>query len=377
MKKQILVITLLISSVCILRAESPLNDLLKNRGFNPIKKIVIDPGHGGHDSGAVGAKYKEKDLVLNMALILGKMINMKYPDVEVIFTRTTDVFIPLHQRTAIANKQKADLFISIHCNAISNPNTKGTETFVMGLHRAAENLEVAKRENSVILLEENYEENYEGFDPNSPIGHIMLSTFQDAHLSRSIELASLVEKSFGSRKYTKSRGVKQAGFAVLRRATMPSILVEAGFMSNAEEEIYLGSEKGQMEIANSIFESIEKFSILSSKQIVSSSTSKPSDNKPSNTTLDNKTKTNKSIEVANEPSQDNKYRIQIAALQKDVTESMSKDKKLNQIGAVYVVKDGPLYKYQIGDYASQHEARMAKEKLIALGYSSSFLTAVK
>ena len=395
MKKQFLVITIFILGVCISFATPPINDMLNKRGFNPIKKIVIDAGHGGHDSGAVGARYKEKDLVLNMSLILGKMINLKYPDVEVIYTRTTDVFIPLHERTALANKQKADLFISIHCNAISNPSTKGTETFVMGLHRAADNLEVAKRENSVILLEENYEENYEGFDPNSPVGHIVLSTFQDAHLNRSIELASLVEKAFESRNYTKSRGVKQAGFAVLRRATMPSVLVEAGFLSNVDEEHYLGSEKGQMEIANAIFESVEKFSILNTKSIVahqkqnidkesiiqnintSATQKKKSDKQPAILNTDTNNTSSKIVQSDQTSATDNRYRIQIAALQKDVTDTFSKDEKLNKIGSVYVVKDGPLYKYQVGDYASQSEARQAKDKLIALGYSNSFLTAAR
>ncbi len=378
MKKQLLILTLLLLGMYSLNASKGINDLLNVLEHAPIKKIVIDPGHGGHDSGAVGARYKEKDLVLNMALILGKMINMKYPDVEVVYTRTTDVFIPLHVRTAIANKQHADLFISIHCNAISNPNTKGTETFVMGLHRAADNLEVAKRENAVILLEENYEQNYEGFDPNSPVGHILLSSFQDAYLNRSIQLASFVEKSFANRRYTKSRGVKQAGFAVLRRATMPSILVEAGFMSNIEEEKYLGTEAGQLEIANSIFESIEKFGTMAGSSVYVESTKQNSKElNENNITESNKSQNSVEVASSTSNSQENKYRIQIAALQKDMTDSMVKDKNIQKIGSVHVVKDGNLFKYQIGDYASHTEAKSAKDKLVALGYSNSFLTVVK
>jgi len=403
MKKHLILLTFVFSSLCGFSSEFPINDMLNYRGINSVKKIVLDPGHGGHDSGAVGEKYKEKDIVLNMALILGKMINMKYPDVEVIYTRTTDVFIPLHERTALANKQKADLFISIHCNAISNPNTKGSETFVMGLHRAAENLEVAKRENSVILLEENYEQYYEGFDPNSPVGHIMLSAFQDIHLNRSIELASNVEKALAARKYSKSRGVKQAGFAVLRRATMPSILIEAGFMSNREEEIYLGSDNGQLDIANALLESVESFGNLKGEFYAKNKAAKSSDvnsnhdilvassdknfmpsTQKSQSTVQKKVITepsNKnevtSLSQMNEASSEPKYRIQIAALQKDMTSSLSADDKISKIGALHVVKDGNLFKYQVGEFSSSSEAKLAKEKLIAIGYSNSFLTIVK
>ena len=408
MKKHLILLTFVFGSLCGFSAGNPINDLLNYRGITDVKKIVLDPGHGGHDSGAVGEKYKEKDLVLNMALILGKMINMKYPDVEVIYTRTTDVFIPLHERTALANKQKADLFISIHCNAISNPNTKGTETFVMGLHRAAENLEVAKRENSVILMEENYQQNYEGFDPNSPVGHIMLSAFQDIHLNRSIELASMVEKSFAARKYTKSRGVKQAGFAVLRRATMPSILIEAGFMSNKEEEIYLGSENGQLDIANALLESVESFGNLKEEYLVKSNKTSPSkESKNKEVVSPNEglyASTDKNIIQSSQKSQSNtqdrviqkpvntndlntsanqitpaetKYRIQIAALQKDMVQSLANNDKIAKIGSLHVVKDGNLFKYQVGEFLTQSEAREAKEKLVAIGYSNSFLTTVK
>ena len=410
MKKHFILITIITAMMYSVSAERSINGLLNYRGINPVKKIVLDPGHGGHDSGAVGQKYKEKDLALNMALILGKMINMKYPDVEVIYTRTTDVFIPLHARTALANRQKADLFISIHCNAISNPNTKGTETFVMGLHRAAENLEVAKRENSVILLEENYEENYEGFDPNSPVGHIMLSAFQDIHLNRSIELASMVEKSFAARQYSKSRGVKQAGFAVLRRATMPSILVEAGFISNKDEEMYLGSEQGQMDIANALLESLENFGNFTAdvaetrNKIQKSSKQESLESKDVNdsqnllASTDHKLPVSENVPVLNqkrkiitetgpasnlptatEPKQNEsaKYRIQIAALNKDMTMVYTKDEKLVKIGTVHVVQDGNLYKYQVGDFSSPAEAKLAKEKLAAIGYSNSFVTLAK
>ena len=169
-------------------------------------RIVIDAGHGGHDPGAVGKNTTEKELVLKMAIKIGEMIQKKYPEVEVLQTRTTDVFIPLFRRIQYANEQNADLFMSIHCNFISNSKTRGTETFVMGLHRAGENLEVAKRENASILLEANYEANYDGYDPQSAEGHIMMSMFQNAYLDKSIEFAADVESQFSASHISKSRG---------------------------------------------------------------------------------------------------------------------------------------------------------------------------
>ncbi len=221
--------------------------------------VVIDPGHGGHDPGAKGKKSSEKDITLNISKKIGDFISGANPEVKIIYTRTKDVFIPLHKRIALANKKKADIFVSIHCNYVNTPSICGTETYVMGLHRAEENLEVAKRENSVVLMEEDYENKYEGYDPNSPVGHILLSMFQNIYLGKSIELADRVEQGLSGRKLTHSRGVKQAGFVVLRKATMPAILVETGFLSNPKEETYLMSDEGQREIAESIGEAIVGF----------------------------------------------------------------------------------------------------------------------
>ena len=216
-----------------------------------VRTVVIDAGHGGKDPGGSGPKSQEKDIVLDVATLLSIGIRTNYPDVRVIMTRDDDTFLPLHERAAIANQADADLFISIHANVIvGSPATRGTETFVMGQHVAASNLAVAKRENASILLEDNVAGNY-GYDPNSPEGHIMLSNFQHAHLERSIDFADRVEQAFaaGGRK---SRGVKQAGFAVLRLTTMPSVLVELGFMTNASEEAYLLSDGGQREMADAL-----------------------------------------------------------------------------------------------------------------------------
>ena len=218
-----------------------------------IRTVVIDPGHGGHDGGCSGKDQREKVVALSIALKLGQAMQQQYPNLRVIYTRNRDVFIPLHKRATIANDNQADLFISIHCNAIPNaPQVRGSETYVMGLHRAAENLEVAKRENSSILLEDDYQQNYYGYDPNSPEGHIMLSMYQNAHLEQSILLANHIENQIGKFAKRRSRGVKQAGFLVLRKTTMPSVLVEAGYMTNKNDDEYLCTTYGQYKIAQSI-----------------------------------------------------------------------------------------------------------------------------
>jgi len=227
-----------------------------------ITTVVIDAGHGGQDPGCMGKHVVEKDIALAIALKLGSQLATAYPDLNLIFTRKTDVFIPLHQRAHIANQADADLFISVHCNAVDRRNTAyGTEVFIMGLHRAKDNLDVAKRENSVILMEDDYQENYDGYDPNSPEGHIILSMYQNAYLEQSIALAHGIEEQLKNNVKRHSRGVKQAGFLVLRNTTMPSVLVEAGFLSHDEEEAYLAEPKGQREIALSIFRAFEDYKI--------------------------------------------------------------------------------------------------------------------
>ncbi|MEM9528298.1 MAG: N-acetylmuramoyl-L-alanine amidase [Bacteroidota bacterium] len=217
-----------------------------------IQKVVIDAGHGGKDPGGMGANSMEKHIALSIAQLLSIGIRTNFPDVEVILTRNDDTFIPLHERADIANKAGADLFISIHANIMPGSSaTRGTETFVMGQHVAKHNLDVAKRENAAILLEGGDVKTNYGFDPNSDEGHIMMSMFQHAFLERSIQFAELVEKEFG-RAGRKSRGVKQAGFVVLKATTMPAVLIETGFMSNPDEEAYLLSSAGQRKLANAL-----------------------------------------------------------------------------------------------------------------------------
>ena len=229
-----------------------------NNNFS-IKTVVIDAGHGGKDPGASGpGRTREKDLALAVALKLGENITKNFPDVNVIYTRKTDVFLELHERAEIANRAKADLFIAVHINSSPNSEFYGTSTYVLGLHRTEANLDVAKRENAVILLEEDRDKNYE-FDPNSPEGHIIMSMKQNAFLDQSIALASKVENQFENFSKRKSMGVKQAGFYVLYKTTMPSLLTELGFISNPEEEKYLQSAKGQEQIASALLNAFREY----------------------------------------------------------------------------------------------------------------------
>ena len=217
-----------------------------------INVVVIDPGHGGKDLGAAVGNAMEKDIVLDVALRLGESIKANYPEIKVIYTRTKDVFIPLNDRANIANKNDADLFISIHVNGTENNTAQGTETFVLGQHRSKDNLEVAKKENSVILLEDDYNTTYEGFDPNSPESYIMFELVQDEYLDQSVMLAGEIQTQF--RQYAKrmDRSVKQAGFLVLRQTTMPSVLVELGFISHPKERNYMLSENGKSALSAAI-----------------------------------------------------------------------------------------------------------------------------
>jgi N-acetylmuramoyl-L-alanine amidase len=226
-----------------------------------IKTIVIDAGHGGKDNGASGRAQREKNITLKIALLLGGYIEKNIPNVKVVYTRKSDIFLELYERADIANNKKADLFISIHCNSLDKRKQDiwGSETYVMGLHTAEENLQVAKRENAVILMENDYKRNYGGFDPNSPEAHIMLSMYQNAHLLQSTALANKMENQLIAANYRPTRGVKQAGFMVLRATAMPSVLIETGFLSNDQDEDFLGSQKGQVYIASAIYRAVREY----------------------------------------------------------------------------------------------------------------------
>ncbi len=223
------------------------------------RAVVIDPGHGGKDPGALGKHIREKDVVLAIGLKLGKYIEENFEDVKVIYTRSTDVFIPLHDRADIANKNKADLFISIHANSLPGSSATGTETFVMGEYKNSSNLEVAKKENAVITLEDNYTTRYEGFDPNSDDSYIVFSLLQKTYLYQSLEFAGFIQQQFRERAGRIDRGVKMAGFLVLWKTTMPSVLVETGFLTSSGEESFLGSDQGQDYIASAIYRAFKAY----------------------------------------------------------------------------------------------------------------------
>lgn len=229
------------------------------RDNSKISVVVIDPGHGGKDAGASVGTTQEKDIVLDIALKLGNNIKSNYPSIKVVYTRTKDVFIPLHKRAEIANKNNADLFISIHANAVDAKSVQGTETFVLGLHRNNDNLEVAKKENAVILLEDDYNTTYEGFDPNLPESYIMFETMQEEYQEQSVLLASNIQNQFRQHAQRVDRSVKMAGFLVLRRTTMPSVLIETGFLSHSNERSYLLSKTGQTKLASAIYQAFSLY----------------------------------------------------------------------------------------------------------------------
>ena len=221
--------------------------------------VVLDAGHGGHDAGAVGSFSKEKNINLRYALLVGDMIKKNIPDAKVIYTRDKDVFVDLNERARIANRKKADLFVSIHTNSSKNSSAKGMETFTLGVSRSKENMEVAMLENSVIMLEEDYEKKYEGFDPNSVDSYIMFEFMKDQYMDRSITCADFIQKKMINASKRNDRGVRQAGFLVLRATAMPSVLIELGFISNKEEEKYLNNNENQVKIATAIFNGIKEY----------------------------------------------------------------------------------------------------------------------
>lgn len=308
-----------------------------------LKTVILDPGHGGKDSGALGRTSKEKDIVLEIALQVKEYLNQYLPQVNVIMTRDKDVFVPLNERAKIANESDADLFVSIHANSISTSRIYGAETFVLGLHRSEENLEVAKKENSVIVLEEDYKAKYEGFDPNSTESYIIFELMQNVYLDQSIGFASAVQKQFRERVGRHDRGVKQAGFLVLRETSMPGVLVEVGFLSNRDEERFMNSKNGKVYLASAIFRAIrdykEEFDKVNSKLVTNNSP------KVNNVPAASEDK----IEASTSAVQ---YRIQIASSQKQLDTSQEFFK---QFDSVWEYQEGDYYKYTTGLAASHDE----------------------
>ncbi len=300
--------------------------------FNPLlaqstgkfKKVVIDAGHGGKDPGAHGKFAKEKDVVLAVALKLGNYIEKYMPEVEVVYTRKKDVFVPLSERAQIANKADANLFISIHANYIANPKITGTETFALGLHRTQDNLEVAKKENSVIVLEEDYSTKYEDFDPNLSESYIIFELYQNIYLNQSLEMADMIQHQFSDRVGRRNRGVKQAGFLVLRETAMPGVLVELGFLSNSNEEKYLTSNEGQALLASGIFRAFRDYK----------------------ETFEAKNKFDVKENIVKKTTDNVLYRIQVASSKRKIKEGTSIYKKFDDL---YEYQDGKYFKYAVGE----------------------------
>ncbi|MCC6584053.1 MAG: N-acetylmuramoyl-L-alanine amidase [Chitinophagales bacterium] len=361
----------------------------KNAASYKIKTIVLDAGHGGHDGGCNGSLHShEKDVTLKVVLALGKMIEEKYPDVKVLYTRKTDVFITLQDRALLANNNNADLFISVHCN--SGPSKAiGTETFLMGLHVSQANLDVAKRENAVIKLEENYEKTYEGFDPDSPEAMIALSLAQNANIEQSTFLASKVQEQLTNKLNRFNRGVKQAGFWVLYRTTCPSILIETGFLTNKTEEKYLISNDGQEELAGAIFHAfgdykntVEKGNKLTPPVIENQQGSIINDTEPEliNTKpVVNTPKTQTLVKQVTEPKETTSekgiiYKVQIKSSSKLLPKS---DKAYDLYNNLKYEKVDGIYKYAYAPFTDFDLANKVLKKVKASGYKDAFIVVYK
>lgn len=353
-----------------------------------IKRVVIDAGHGGHDPGTMGKRSKEKDVALAVALKLGQLIKDNYPDVEVIFTRKTDVFIELYRRSQIANENKADLFISIHCNGTKASDAHGVETWVMGLHKSQANLEVAKKENASILMEDNYSR-YDGFDPNSPEANIIFSLYQNVYLDQSLDMATRVQNHFQKNLGLLNRGVKQAGFWVLYKTTMPGILVETGFLSNPSDEEYLMSDKGQENIASAIFKAFadykgekpiasvdnndnKKLNISQVNESTQKADSNP-DPQPETrkSTVESKTVT-KAGKVSVSSPENAVFKVQIISSPRKLKENSPQFKGLK---GLFCYNQKGTYKYTTGECATLNEALQIQTAMQQKGFKDAFVVA--
>lgn len=316
-----------------------------------INKIVIDPGHGGKDPGNGGTgRYHntEKDVVLDISLLLGKYLKDAFPEISIIYTRDSDTFVKLSERTRIANEAQADLFLSIHCDAFHDQKVYGSTTYVMGLHKTESNLNVAIRENSSILMENNYEANYEGFNPSEPESYIALSMYQSNHLYNSLLIASKIQNQFKTRVNRKDRGVKQAGFMVISRATMPSVLIELGFLTNKVEEDFLNSKNGKIYMASAIFRAIKEYKLELEALILENYTSK-------------------------KETHELYFSVQFLT---SVTPVDFKGLSIQNHELINSFHDGDFYKYSYGKVETLKEINSLKEQLLSYGYNDFFTIAI-
>ena len=316
-----------------------------------IQTVVIDSGHGGKDSGALGKTSKEKDLNLSVALKLGDYIQENLPDVKVVYTRKKDVFVELSERAAIANRNNADVFISIHCNSTDGSSSaNGAETFVMGESKNEANLNVAKKENASILLEDNTDA-YDNFDPNSTEAYIIFSLTQSLFQKQSLQLADKVQKQFSNKLGRNDRGVQQAGFLVLWKTSMPSILVELGFISNAKEEEFLASEKGQTKMALALYRAFKEYKM-----------EYEAENQASKLVVDKPTINMNSNEVY--------FTVQFATLNKKVPVT---DRAFKGIKNVQVYESNGAYRYTSGHFSTKAEAVARQSEVQDKGYKDAFI----
>jgi N-acetylmuramoyl-L-alanine amidase len=332
-----------------------------------IRTVVIDPGHGGKDSGAKGKTSYEKDIVLAIGLKLGKYIEENIPDVKVVYTRVTDEFIPLYRRAEIANETDADLFISIHANGWSDAKSSGTETLVLGLHRSDENFEVAKRENSVILLEEDYTARYENFDPNSLESYIIFSLMQNIFDNQSISFAGRVQDQFRERARRKDRGVKRQGLLVLAQTAMPGVLIETGFITNPDEERYLNSHEGQDYMASAIYRAFREYKEdIESRKGTINIAKNDSDTNTSSAGQD-------VLILENKTENTFYYKVQISS----ASESIPPDEEIfTKFNNVEVFVNGGIYKYAVGS-ETEYTRIVEYSKTVKSYFPDAFIIAIE
>ena len=337
----------------------------KKKTNSKIRTIVIDPGHGGKDSGTMGTKrFKvyEKHVALAVSLKLGDYIKNAFPNIDVVYTRSSDVFLELNERTELANNANADLFISIHCDGFTNSTPSGASVFVMGMSKLKANMDIAIRENSAIYMEDNYQQKYEGFDPKSAESYIVFSLMQNTHLNQSLKIAEEVEKEFSTKENRKSRGVKQAPFYVISRTNMPSILIECGFLTNFKEEEYLHSEIGQEYIASAIFRGFSAY-----KENFEG-TSSEKESAGSVLVKEQRTKTpTPRKEIINDKVV---FKVQIGTYLK----SMLNDALFREINAEQQVINGT-FKYYVGNETDKSSVDKLKKHLKVKGFEGAFVVA--
>jgi len=337
--------------------------------------VVLDAGHGGKDPGNLGTgrhKRTEKDISLDVVLELGKMIETNYPDVEVVYTRKTDIFPSLNERVKIANKAQADLFISVHCNANNNKEAFGSETYVMGLHKSEESLQTAMRENASIYLEDNYEKDYAGFDPKNPDTYIALSLRENVFLDQSLSLAKGIQDDFRVKVGRKDRGVKQAGYYVISFTNMPSVLVELGFLTNSTEEDFLQTPDGKSKMSLSIYKAFKEFrdkAAAKAGETVKQNPVVKEDKVPGKTPPPAAKTTNV---VYKEVTSGVKFQVQILTSSKPLNKKSSEFKGLDKVDE-YI--SGSVYKYLAGSTPNFQEAKDMQKILREMGFKDAFIVA--